>query len=114
MSVSYNDQNKDYKILGARKAVDKNGMGDKFLRKLKAGDVIEPIHYVFPDLKNSDGVQTLPIEKLTVTADTKFEETELGDGQYLFVFEMKDMRNHSYDSQAVLFSLENGQIEIGE
>lgn len=114
LSVSYNDQNKDYKILGARKAVDKNGMGDKFLRKLKAGDVIEPIHYVLPDLKNSDDVQTLPIEKLTVTADTKFEETELGDGQYLFVFEMKDMRNHSYDSQAVLFSLENGQIEIGE
>ena len=112
LSVSYNYQSKDYKILGARKAIDKNGMADKVLRQLKAGDVIEPIHYVLPDLKNSDDVQELPIEKLTVTADTRFEETELGDGRYLFMFEMKDVRNQSYDSQAVMFKVENGQIEI--
>lgn len=112
LSVSYDYKSKDYKILGARKAIGENGMGDKFLRELKAGDVIEPIHYVLPDLKNSDDVQELPIEKLTVTADTKFKETELGDGRYLFMFEMKDVRNKSYDSQAVMFSVENGQIEI--
>jgi len=112
LSVSYDYQSKDYKILGARKAIGENGMGDKFLRELKAGDVIEPIHYVLPDLKNSDDVKELPIEKLTVTADTKFKETELGDGRYLFMFEMKDVRNQSYDSQAVMFKVENGQIEI--
>lgn len=112
LSVSYDYKSKDYKILGARKAIGENGMADKFLRQLKAGDVIEPIHYVLPDLKNSDDVQELPIEKLTVTADTRFEETELGDGRYLFMFEMKDIRNQSYDSQAVMFKVENGQIEI--
>lgn len=114
LSVSYNYKSKDYKILGARKAVDKNGMADKFLRTLKVGDIIEPLHYVLTDLQNSDDPEMLPIEKLTVTANTKFEETELGDGQYLFMFEMKDMRNHNYDSQAVLFRVENGQIEIIE
>ena len=112
LSVSYDYKSKDYKILGARKAVDKNGMADKLLRKLKVGDVIEPIHYVMPDLNNTEDIRTMPIEKLTVTADTKFEETELGDGKYMFMFEMKDMRNNSYDSQSVLFNVENGQIEI--
>ena len=114
LSVSYNYKSKDYKILGARKAVDKNGKADKFLRKLKIGDVIEPTHYVIADLEKDDDPQPMQLEKLTVTANTKFEETELGDGKYMFMFEMKDMRNNSYDSEAVMFSVENGEIEISK
>ena len=114
LSVSYNYKLTDYKILGARKAVDKNGKADKFLRKLKIGDVIEPTHYVITDLEKDDDPQPMQLEKLTVTADTKFEETELGDGKYMFMFEMKDMRNNSYDSEAVMFSVENGEIEISK
>ena len=76
--------------------------------------MIEPTHYVITDLEKDDDPQPMQLEKLTVTADTKFEETELGDGKYMFMFEMKDMRNNSYDSEAVMFSVENGEIEISK
>ena len=112
LSVSYNYTSGEYKILGARKEIDQNGKADKFLRQLQTGDVIEPVHYVMPDLENSDDIQTLSVDQITVTDDTKFEETELGDGTYFFMFEMKDMRNQTYTSQIVMFNVENGEISI--
>lgn len=112
LSVSYNYDSQEYKILGARKEIDQNGKADKFLRHLQTGDVIEPIHYVMPDLENSEDIQTLSVDKITVTDDTKFEETELGDGKYFLMFEMKDMRNQSYNSQIVMFDVENNEITI--
>ena len=112
LSVSYNYDSQEYKILGARKEIDQNGKADKFLRHLQTGDVIEPIHYVMPDLENSEDIQTLSVDKITVTDDTKFEETELGDGKYFLMFEMKDMRNQTYNSQIVMFDVENNEITI--
>lgn len=112
LSVSYNYASQEYKILGARKEIDQNGKADKFLRHLQTGDVIEPIHYVMPDLENSEDLQTLSVDKITVTDDTRFEEIELGDGKYFLMFEMKDMRNQSYNSQIVMFDVENGEITI--
>ena len=112
LSVSYNYASQEYKILGARKEIDQNGKADKFLRHLQTGDVIEPIHYVMPDLENSEDIQTLSVDKITVTDDTKFEEIELGDGKYFLMFEMKDMRNQSYNSQIVMFDVENNEITI--
>ena len=112
LSVSYNYASGEYKILGAKKEIDQNGKADKFLRQLQTGDVIEPIHYVMPDIENSDDIQTLSVDKIIVTDDTKFEETELGDGIYFFMFEMKDMRNQSYNSQIAMFNVENEEITI--
>lgn len=112
LSVSYNYTSREYKILGARREIDQNGKADKFLRQLQIGDVIEPIHYVMPDLENSEDIQTLSVDKIIVTDDTRFEETELGDGTYFFMFEMRDMRNQSYNSQIVMFTVENDEISI--
>lgn len=112
LSVSYNYASGEYKILGAKKEIDQNGKADKFLRQLQSGDVIEPIHYVMPDLENSDDIQTLSVDKIIVTDDTKFEETELGDGIYFFMFEMKDMRNQTYNSQIAMFNVENNEITL--
>lgn len=112
LSVSYNYASKEYKILGAKKEIDQNGKADKFLRQLQSGDVIEPIHYVMPDLENSDDIQTLSVDKIIVNDDTKFEETKLGDGIYFFMFEMKDMRNQTYNSQIAMFNVENNEITL--
>ena len=112
LSVSYNYASGEYKILGAKKEIDQNGKADKFLRQLQSGDVIEPIHYVMPDLENSDDIQTLSVDKIIVNDDTKFEETELGDGIYFFMFEMKDMRNQTYNSQIAMFNVENNEITL--
>lgn len=112
LSVSYDYNTKEYKILGARHAVDDNGKTDKYLRMLKPGDVIEPLHYVMADYESNEDPQIMSIEKLTVTEQTAFKETELGDGTFLMVFEMKDNRGQSYESEAVIINYKDGNIEI--
>ena len=112
LSVSYDFKSQEYKILGARRAIDDNGMTDKFLRALKKGDVIEPLHFVLEDYESSDDPILMPIEKLTVNEKTSFKEIDLGDGTFLMMFEMKDNRGKSFESEAVLINYRDGNIEI--
>lgn len=112
MSVSYDFQSKTYNILGARRAIDDNGMTDKFLRTLKIGDVIEPLHQVMRDYESDAEPELMPIEKITVTEKTAFEETDLGDGTFVMMFEMKDNRGNSFESDVVLINYKDGKVEI--
>ena len=111
MSYTYDDE--EYTILGARRGVDDNGMADKNLRKLRPGDIVEPLHYIFFDLDDEDEDPTqMAVESITVTSRTRFEETDLGDGLFVFMFEMVDVQNNSYLSEAVVFSVEDGEIYL--
>lgn len=112
LSVSYDYKTQKYEILGARHAVDDKGKTDKYLRTLKVGDVIEPLHYVMKDYESDEEPEIMAIEKLTVTDKTAFKEMDLGDGTFLMMFEMKDMRGKSYESEAVIISSKDGNIEI--
>ncbi len=114
LSVSYDFKSEEYKILGARRSIDDNGMTDKFLRALKTGDVIEPLHYVMEDYESSDEPELMPIEKLKVTEKTAFEEIDLGDGTFVMMFEMKDNRGNSYESEIVIIEYKDGNIEISK
>ncbi|MDR0293431.1 MAG: zinc-ribbon domain-containing protein [Oscillospiraceae bacterium] len=115
LSVSYTYDTGEYKILGARRGIDGNGMADKNLRKLQPGDIIEPLHYIFFDMDDSDEEPTqMAVEELTVTAGTRFEEMDLGDGLFVFLFEMVDVQNNSYLSEAVVFLVEDGEITLLE
>ncbi|MCL2003157.1 MAG: clostripain-related cysteine peptidase [Oscillospiraceae bacterium] len=111
--VSYTFDTGEYKILGARRGIDENGMGDRNLRRLVPGDVIEPLHYVLFDMDDEDeDFSIIAGNGLTVTANTRFAEAELGDGLYIFMFEMVDARNNSYLSDAAMFTVESGEIYL--
>ena len=113
LSVSYTYEDEEYRIIGARRGIDDNGMADKNLRKLQPGDVIEPLHYVFFDMDDEDEEPTqMTVEKLTVTVNTRFTEMDLGDGKFIFMFEMVDVQNNSYLSETVMFLIEDGKIYI--
>ncbi len=112
LSVSYDFKSQEYKILGARRAIDDNGMTDKFLRALKKGDVIEPLHFVLEDYESSDDPILMPVEKLTVNENTSFEEIDLGDGTFVMMFEMKDNKGKSFESEAVIINYRDGNMEI--
>ena len=115
LSVSYTYETEEYKMLGARRGIDDNGMASKNLRKLQPGDVIEPLHYVFFDMDDEDEDATqMAVEKLTVTANTRFADMDLGDGKFVFMFEMVDVQNNSYLSETVMFLVENGDIYLLE
>ena len=51
------------------------------------------------------------LDTFEVTEDTTFTEEEMGDGQFMMMFEMVDSRNESTLSNVVVFTVEDGEIE---
>ncbi len=110
LSVAYDYEAESYRILGARKGLDENGMADKNLRKLKAGDKITTLHYTLTISGDGDEEQQVEGEIFTVTDETTFAEADLGDGTFVMMFEMVDAKGNSMFSDVVTFSVENGEI----
>jgi len=109
--VSYIYSTEEYGVLGARKGIDDNGMSSGNIRPLIPGDTVEPLHYVMY-YETDDDATEMALERITVTAQTRFEEMDLGDGSFMYLFEMRDVRNNSYLSEAVWISVEDGEIEF--
>ena len=113
LSVSYTIAAGKYEILDAWRGIDNNGMADKDLRQLQPGDVIEPLLSFLFDMDDPDEDLTImSVDSLTVTEDTSFEEIFLGDGYYILIYEMVDILNNSYLSDAVTYQIENGEIYL--
>jgi len=111
LSVSYTYDTHEFEILGARRGLDENGMPDRNLQQLQPGDIIEPLHYVLTDEEDAEFEQTA-VGSLTVTEDTRFYETDLGDGIFFFMFEMVDVLGNYYLSEVAVFSVEDGDIYL--
>ena len=109
LRVVYDYTTEEFEILGARKGLDDNGMSDRNLVKLKAGDEITTLHYS-ASLSDDDELQMVEVDTFTVTEDTFFEEAELGDGTFAMMFELVDFRNDSAYSEVILFTVEDGEI----
>ncbi|MEG1731268.1 MAG: clostripain-related cysteine peptidase, partial [Oscillospiraceae bacterium] len=90
LSVVYDFTSEEFYIEGARKAIDESGAADKNLRILVEGDKIQTIHYATAISSESDELTAVPVDTITVTADTAFSEMDMGDGTFVMVFEMTD------------------------
>jgi len=114
LNVAYDYYGDEYKILGAQQGIDENGMASKNIRKLVPGDVVEPLFYVLDDVENADDIQQLSVESIIVTSDTKIIKEDMGDGTYLFLFEMWDYRGNRYLSDLMFFTVADGEIQLDE
>ena len=110
LHVVYDYNEEVFQILGARKGLDDNGMSDRNLVKLKAGDEITTLHYG-ATLSGDDELQMVEVDTFTVTADTAFAEEDLGDGNFVMMFELVDARNDSATSDIIWFTVEDGEIQ---
>ena len=110
LSVAYNFDTATYEIQGARKAIDENGMADKNLRTLVDGDVITTIHYVMSISGDEEEMTPVEMDQITVNSDTSFYETDLGDGEFIQMFEMRDMQGNVAYSDVAVFDVLNGEI----
>lgn len=75
-------------------------MADKNLIKLKAGDKVTPILYAMSLSDENAELAEVPSDPITLKEDFKFEETDLGDGTFAFMFEVVDTANKTVDSEA--------------
>ena len=100
----------EYVILGARRGIHENGMAQKELRKLEAGDVVEPLLYLMMDLENSEDITETAVESVTITENSSVEKIELGNGAFLLFYDMYDFQGGNYFSAPIFFEIENGEI----
>ena len=109
LQVDYNFNKDEFLIYGARKGIDDNGMADKNLVKLKPGDEITTLHYA-ASISGDDDFEFYEVETFTVNENTSFYEQDLGDGEYIMMFELKDFMKNTVYSQAVQFSVDGEDI----
>ena len=110
LRVSYTHRTERYRILGARQGIDDNGMADKNLRRLRPGDVIEPLLYFMLGDDEYDELYEVPVAKITVNSRTRFHEGDMGDGIFIVMFEMVDIRNNSFYSNLAFILVKEGEI----
>ena len=109
LKVIYDFSDEQYHILGANKGIDDNGMADKNTIPLKPGDQVTTLHYV-STLSGDDDLQQMEMDTITVTENTAFTEEDLGDGDYMMMFHLKDVQGEALYSQAVGITVEDGEI----
>ena len=86
-------------------------MADKNLIQLQPGDQVTTLHYASSISGDDDFIQ-VPVDTLTVTEDTAFTEEDMGDGDFLMMFQLVDARNNEAYSEAVVFSVEGDYYDI--
>ena len=105
--VVYDFGEKEYKILGARR-VQEGEMTDKALIRLKAGDKVTTILLAM-HMDDEDGeFQEVEVDTFTLGKKVVFSDTDMGDGQFMFMFEMTDVQNNAATSQIVTIEVKDG------
>lgn len=110
LMVVYDFETAEYYIEGARKPLDESGAADKNLRYLVEGDQIQNIHYASSISSDDDELTAVTIDTITVTPETAFAETELGDGFFIMMYAMQDSQGNVVYSVPITFESADGEI----
>ena len=105
LRVVYDRLKEDYTVLGARRGLSDEGMADKNLIELKAGDSLTFV-YQERALDGSGGFVYSMGETITVDDETMFYETPLPPGEYGMMFKIFDARNNSVLSEVLRFDMD--------
>ena len=111
--VVYDFEQEAYQVLGARRVLE-NNLVDKAMTKPKPGDRIATIMQVVSISSDNDDFQEVEVDEFTISEKLIFEDIDLGDGTFFFLFEMTDVQNNSATSEIVTIEVKDGEINFGE
>ena len=109
LRVAYDFNTEQYYMLGARKGLEDNGMPDKNLLPLYVGDKISTIYYA-SSFSGDDDFQPYIAETFTLKRTSSFYEADLGDGEFVMLFELVDSKNNSVWSDPVFIEVYGDEI----
>ena len=109
LKVAYDYNDEEYYILGAQQGLDDQGMADRNMTRLRIGDVITTLHKA-ATTTGEDEFQWYEFDTLVVNRDTRFTETDLGDGQFLLLFTLIDGRGESTWADEVIVTVEGDDM----
>lgn len=110
LQVTYTFADKKYHIIGARKGIDNQGMGDRNLIRLKAGDQITTLHYGMTISGDDEDFTQVEVDTFTIGDQPTLAEENMGDGVYGYCFEFMTPAGDSALSKLVQFTIKDGQI----
>ena len=85
-------------------------MADKNLIKLSKGDRLTTLHYGISVEGDDSDFTEVAVDTFTIDDNPKFEDEELGDGEYLYCFEFVTPDNESATSEFINFTVKGKEI----
>ncbi len=110
LQVIYNFKDEAYHILGARRGLATNGIANRELIHLNAGDTITTLHYAMTISGDDEDFTQFEADTFTLGKQPRIADGELGDGTYGYYFEFVDPQNQGALSRLVKYTIQNGQI----
>ena len=109
LRVTYDFNTERYYMLGARKGLSAEGAPDKDLVPLYVGDRISTIYYA-SSFNGDDEFEPYIAETFTLRRNSSFYESDLGDGEFVMLFELVDSKNNSIWSEPIFFEVHGDDI----
>lgn len=109
LQVAYVYEDAEWYILGASEGIDDNGMASKEIVFLENGDVITVL-WELASYEGDDDFEMYEMYEIEVDDDLVFGEADLFDGVYGMVFTFTDIQGNEGMSDAVIFTIEDGNI----
>ena len=110
LQVAYSYADGKYRILGARRGLEPNGMSDRNLIRLKPGDLLTTIHYAMSASGNDEEFMPVEVDTFRLGSHPEVRDEEVGDGTYGYLFEFVAPAGESALSDIAIFEIENGDI----
>ena len=110
LQVAYSYADGKYRILGARRGLEPNGMSDRNLIRLKPGDLLTTIHYAMSASGDDEEFMPVEVDTFRLGSHPEVRDEEVGDGTYGYLFEFVAPAGESALSDIAIFEIENGDI----
>ena len=113
LQVVYDFGKEKYQVLGARRVIE-NNVVDKVLIKLKPGDKVTTILKGMTISGDDDDFQEVEVDTFTLGKKYEFKDIDMGDGTFMFMFEMTDVQNNTATSKVVTIEVEGDNIRFSD
>ena len=111
LRIAYLWEDACYQLIGACDGLDsETGMASRDIRELNNGDIISPIFECY-DIDSFEMTRCI-LDEIVVNGSPVIEEIELVNGDYLYQFELRDVFNNSYFSEACTMTVSDGEITV--
>ncbi|MCR4807589.1 MAG: hypothetical protein K5857_07920 [Lachnospiraceae bacterium] len=112
LKAVYDYGKEEFRILGAYDGIDSDtGQSGRDVKQLKDGDKIEFLFYIFdPESEDDDDVEMVTIGELTWKSDMKMEDSELGDGKFIYMFQINSFFGDEDYADPVYMEIKDGEI----
>ena len=110
LQVAYSYADEEYRILGARRGLEANGMSDRNLIRLKSGDRVTTIHYAMSVSGDDEDFTPVEIDTFRIGNHPAVRDEEVGDGTYGYLFEFVAPAGESALSDIAVFEIDSGGI----